>query len=398
MFPNIKAAHEKLKGTTKYQMATHNQQCADTVNDPSGMDLLEQFANTSHFGEYFDEPTSWNALDDADSNICPSCNIPMDIQGDEYVCSQCKRIASHSEGHLSRESSQCCNRYYGSSDPLREQRSNVFENLVSRRETYLKVVAARRGMTYVANCSLVDGAKELDSLAPSMSILANVARIYNEIQRKASAAGVPFVKRGDVKNEILAAIMFSECAKGEQRSKREIAEIMGLRTDGFSRGYEQLVRQSALGNATLDTDKQICDNKIRYYYKKTLGVFLEQQFDAYLQDEQLACHRESIIRTRDALSDVYVRFIRSIVSHSIKYHIGTQSQLQSKVVGAIWFIVRVMRYPITASQIDVMSSGIKKGTFLKFSRDIIRTARLRFIAKKRFPHLCEEGVIEELSI
>lgn len=356
--------------------------------------LLEQFA-MSAFGHEPAEGSSMNPQDEeVNSNICPTCHIPMEIQSDEYICSQCGRIVQHIDGHLSNEASQMgrhdLRRYYSSSDPLKAQRSGVYESLVAHRETYLKMIAQRRGVEYVQNSALV-GTDEICAAAPSTSILMNVARIYNDIQRKALAKGMPFVRRGDVKNEILAAILFVECNRSEQRSKREIAEMMGLHTDGFSRGYEQLLRQAADGNVSLDDDAKVCENKITFYYGRTLGAYIAQQFDD-------ACAGVSMALIRETLNGFYTRFIQRIIASSIKHHIGVQSQLQSKIVGAIWFIIVAMHYPITTQKIDVMSGGIKKGTFIKFSRAIIRSARLRHIAKRFFPHLAADGAIMNLGL
>ena len=172
---------------------------------------------------------------------------------------------------------------------------------------------------------------------------------------------------------------------------------MGLRTEGFSRGHEQLLLQSADGNITLDCDAKICENTIMFYYKKTLGAYLNDQFNAIKANPN-----NTMISTFESLRDITdesnLRFIRKIVNSSIKHHIGVQSQLQSKIVGTIWFIILAMRYPITSQQIDCMSGGIKKGTFLKFSRTIIKKARLRYMAKKHFPHLTCDGAIASLGL
>jgi len=347
--------------------------------------LLEQFARQSQ--------TCADCDDKIAPNICPNCLIPMDTQGNEYVCGQCKCIAAHTESYMASEFMQygCrdLRRHYGSSDPLGAQRVGVYENLITRRETYLKVVAERRGIPYVANSAMVDSARDLSALAPSTHILINVAKIYNEIQRKALTKGAPFIRRGDVKNEILAAILFVECGKSEQRSKKEIAEMMGLRTEGFSRGYEQLLLQSADGNVTLDSDEEICEHKISYYYERTIGAYIVARYNAPGGATELL---------RDVLNSYNLKFIRCIIRNALKHHIGVQSQLQSKIVGTIWFLICTMRYPLTTQYLDARSGGIKKGTFLKFSHTIAKSARLRHIAKNYFAHLRAKGAIAQLAL
>jgi hypothetical protein len=295
---------------------------------------------------------------------------------------------------------------------MKAQRNNVYESLIERRETYLRVIAARRGLPYVLNSSRIDSAGALAPFAPSTAAIIATARVYNDIQRNALAKGAPYVRRGDVKNEILAAILFAECGRTEQRSKKEIAEMMGLRTEGFSRGYEQLLLQSADGNITLDDDAQICDNKIAFYYGKTLGAFIAQSAPAsdlsVASDEppaqtapdespsNTAAHADIATLLRDTINRANIKFIRAVVMSSIRHYIGVRSQLQSKIVGAIWFIIVAMHYPIAIRDIDGMSGGIKKNTFLKFSRAIICSARLRCIAKRHFPHLAARGEIARI--
>lgn len=388
-----KSFDESVPPTVAPAVCESHQTAGATLEDDNQF-LLEEFDRASDLQDTED----FNP--EIESNMCPTCCIPMDVQGDEYICGQCKRISPHIEGHLSSEASQQGRRnprsYYSSSDPMKSQRSGVYESLIAHREAYLKIAAQRRGITYVPNSSLIDGADELCALAPSTSILISVAQIYNDIQRKSLAKGSPFVRRGDVKNEILAAILFVECSKSEQRSKKEIAEMMSLHTDGFSRGYEQLLRQSAEGNVSLDDDMKICENKIAFYYKKTLGAYI----DASMTTLPLEAGHDgsAIVPVRELLDQMYLRFIRRVISCSIKHHIGVQSQLQSKIVGAIWFIIVAMQYPITTQQIDAMSGGIKKGTFIKFSRAIIKSARLRHIARRNFPHLSIDDALMCLSI
>lgn len=333
------------------------------------------------------------------SNICPDCHSVMDTQGDEYVC-HCGRIVCHVDSHLTSDSSLRGGRdmrhYYGSSDPMKTQRTGVYDCLVAYREKYLMKIASRRGIPYDPSSSLVDGGA-LSEFAPSLSVLANVAKIYNDIQRAALKKGTQFIRRRDVRNEIIAAILSMECGKGDQMNKKEISEMMGLRTEGFSRGHEQLLLQSADGNIILDCDAKICENTIMFYYKKTLGAYLSDQFMATKMNPNNTLI-SALELLRDTDDELNLRFIRKIVNSSIKHHIGVQSQLQSKIVGTIWFIILAMRYPITTQRIDIMSGGIKKGTFLKFSRTIIKSARLRRMAKKHFPQLTYDGAVASLGL
>lgn len=349
--------------------------------------LLEQFARQTQA-----QLVSRARADTAplEANICPTCHIAMDICNDDYVCQQCRRIFP-SDRHFSTEVTKFGtrdSRYYSSSDPQREQRDGVFDGLVACRETYLRILAERRGITYVPNSSLIDGACAIGSFAPSTTTLLRCAEIYHDIQRKVCNSGETFTRRGDVKNEILAAILFFECIKREEmRSKREIAELMSLPNDGFSRGYEQLRRQAAKNNITLYSEDRLCAHMITYYFRTILGAYLDQQIatiSSMDQPQQYITDAQQIVN--DART-TFTKFVRQIIKCSNRCHIGINSQLQSRIVGTIWFIIRMVGYPITAQQIDSASGGIKKGTFLRFSRMILTDRRLLAVARQFFPQL-----------
>lgn len=364
----------------------------------SGESLLEQFARqSSALSAISSEPS-------IEANICPTCGIAMDICNDDYICKQCKRI-TRSDRHFSTESQKYSNRdsrrYYSSSDPQREQRDSVYESLVAHREEYLAALAAKYEIPYVPNSSLVDGASELSAHVPTTATLINVAAIYHDIQRKSSEnGGTSFVRRGDVKHEILAAILFFECIKGEEmRSKREIAEMMGLRSDGFSRGYEQLRKQAAIGNMDLYNEDKLCEHMIVYYFRITLGAYMDSAFAAVRNaPENSQQYISSYHLLLEESRDIFMRFIQEIINCAHRNHIGTKSLLQSKIVGIIWFIIQMTHYPISAQQIDMASGGIKKGTFLKFSRIILADPRLRRIAKRYFPQLSLPNFIKNFRL
>lgn len=349
---------------------------------PSDQLQLEQFARQSQ---------AWFAPDAQKSdrvppNVCSSCYIIMEVQGDFYICSRC-RCRVESDNHISTESysfkSRDSRRYYSSSDPSSEQRSGVYESLVEHRERYLKAIAEKCGLPYIPNSSLVDGSSRLCGFAPSTEILIKVANIYHDIQRKSSANGSTFTKRGEVKNDILAAILFFECIKGDQmRNKREIATMMSLGRDGFSRGLEHLRRQAAVGHITLYSIEQLCRHMITYYFRVTLGAYMDEQ--VRVVESRNESYATETIRMIKETRAIFVRFVYYVIKRAIKYHINEQSQLQSKIIGAIWFVIQQEHYPITAQQIDEATGGIKKNTFLKFSRAIIEHPRLFAIARRFF--------------
>ncbi len=320
------------------------------------------------------------------SNICAKCKIAMEIRDEQYECPSCGRIGSFIESHIVCTSQKFGSEMHGGggfrvqSDPLSDQRSRIFETLVERREAYLHMIAAKQGLVYVTGTSLIDEKNALSSFVPSTAILVAVAQNFSEILRKSQEKGSQFTKRKNIKNEVLAVLLHKECEKTEPFAKSKIAEMMGLRTDGFSRGYELLRLQVADGNTTLDDEGAICENKVNVYYAKILGQYFEEKSHDPTYLTAPIC---------PYLSKICFWFVRRVVNYAIKNQIGYQSQVQSKIVGAIWFAIRAMRLQITSSQLEALScgqatGGIKKATFLKFALEIQKNKRLFSIAQRYF--------------
>ena len=333
------------------------------------------------------------------NNICPKCLIAMEIQNDEYVCTECLRIFTFADCHIS--SSQPFTRHkdikrYASNDPLSEQYASIYDQLIARREEYITSRAKKLGIEYEPNSILTGTASAaIYALAPSTSVIISAIKQYMEIQRKAAETGKAFVKCGEVRDEVIALLIFMECSKTEQRSKREIAELVGLRTDGFSRGYGQLMHQVAAGNFVFDADDIICRDKTVALFKKTLGLYLDAKYGEN-SDTKMPAASKRVFHT--ILYNSFLQMIQHIVKASIENSICVKSRLQSKIVGTIWFIIRAMHYPISAKQIDAASRGIKRFTFLKFSRAIKARAKLRKIARFYIPTIGHGADIARITL
>jgi len=363
--------------------------------------LLFEFARRSQLGE-FDSCVSDAPSYDAcatrarATNICPDCCIPMEIQGDEYVCGQCRRIAAHAECHITSES-HCPSggkdaKHYGSSDPLRDKCASIYDTLIAQREEYTARLASERGIAYKPGSILFGCAPELAHLVPSTEALMNTATRYIEIQRRATASGTSFVKCGGVKNEVIALLLHLECSKnGSQRSKREIAEMIGLSTDGFSRGQTLLMIQSAAGNFDMEAEETMRENMILSTFNKTIGAYLDAKINAPLR-ASARDHGEPEPEPGlyyELLCARYMQIMRALIRYAVRHHICPQSQPQTKMVGIIWFITCAMNYRTTIEEdgIDVAACGIKRCTFVKFARAIKKNARLRRIVYEYMPHL-----------
>jgi transcription initiation factor TFIIIB Brf1 subunit/transcription initiation factor TFIIB len=258
----------------------------------------------------------------------------MQQQNVEYICESCGIVVPNSDAETqsyddkgTSGSASCRSKYYSSgTDYSHTQRKYIADQLTNNAKDY-------------------KGKPILDS------VLSEVATSYNNIQRHVAAkkqageaptnadtsAGKRWVRRGGIKDEVLACLLYFECIRqGDARKKRDIAQFMKLSTSGFSRG-EGIVRElQTRGDVELPECDDVPSQLIRRYCS-VLGV------------------------------EYYAGFVREIVEESEKRKIGMHSQVSSKIVGTIWVLLTHMHRKITAAELEKCTDGTKKNTFMKFS-------------------------------
>lgn len=272
-------------------------------------------------------------------NYCPNCSIPMEIAGSEYKCADCG-FTDTKEEIVETDKSNTRNavikistgakrgRHYNvSSDYSRTQRQALTEQLM-----YRHAVST--------------------ALNIPINIIQAVVGEYNKIQQSICEVVVmedgtrvnkKFVRRGNPKDEVLAALIYFECTReGLMRKKKDIAEFMGLKTGGFSRGENILRDLEAIGIITLP---------------KTI--------------EPARRLAERYIEALNLENPAYVEFVVDIVNESEAHKICMTSLLSSKVVGAIWLLICGLKLKIPCSALEKAADNIKKNTFLKFSTTVL---------------------------
>jgi len=183
-------------------------------------------------------------------------------------------------------------------------------------------------------------------------VLSAVADKYNAIQKDITEDRIDtegnicgkqkFVRRGNIKDEILAALIHAECIKHKLvRKKKDIAEFMKLPSAGFSRG-EDILR-------SLVSEGRIAEIEST----ETMQAHIQR----YLED--LEIEREN-----------YAGFITEVIETSERCRIGMNSQISSKVLGAIWIIITHCGLKITSARLEAAGDNTKKNTFVKFSQAV----------------------------
>lgn len=285
------------------------------------MSNLEQFAE------------SLLNIEDTDDipGICPTCLTAMNITGVDYQCKCgyiCSNAVEETRDHgdavstsLRRATGTYKGRMYNSTnDYAKAQKKMIVEQLMRNRRDY-------------------NGDKIPEN------ILQKTAEIYNGIQRNHESdedQEKKFVRRGPIKDEILSFLIEKVCeSEGLARSQQEISQFMKLRNNGYARGEKIVNSLIAAGRLALP----------------------EPVSDAVR-------HTDHFFEKMNITEPRYHKFVCDIFDISEQLQICMQSQPASKIVGAIYLLVRSEGLKFTAADIERFTS-IKKNTFNKFYKELV---------------------------
>jgi len=309
------------------------------------MSSLDQFDFEPMDEDEFERLNERKFDNEIDFNYCPECAVPMTLSGCEYHCGICGRVAEYLV-EVARERNDFGTnsiriftgankgRFYNiTNDYTKTQRKFILDQLKHNQSNY-------RGNSF------------------PVDVLVAVADKYNVIQKlitedQLNDAGEvigkkKFVRRGNIKDEVLAGLIYFECVRiGLVRKKRDIAMFMNLRTYGFSRGEDILRNIQAEGKLDLPVDEEPMEG------------FIDRYLEALDLDEKL-----------------YSGFIIEIVNESEMRRLGMNSQISSKIVGVIWIIIVKCKLSITSQQLEIAADNTKKNTFIKFYKIVLENIGL----------------------
>lgn len=265
------------------------------------------------------------------NKYCKECRVPMNTLQLGYQCGNCgllieedismtNELDSNPAGiHISTGHNKG-KMYNVSTDYTKIQLKTLLIQLLQKRRLY-------KGSDIPKNV-LLDVAKTYNDIQKS---------IIEEVEEDGKIVKKRFVKRGSIKDEVLGALIYFECRnKGLVRKKSSITEFMNLKNGGFARG------ESILRNL-------IADNKINITLKdETITDYTERYFEA--------------LNITEDCTD----FVVDLVNVSEKTRLGMNSQISSKIVGAIWVLICSKKMGITFKQLEKATDDTKKNTFIKF--------------------------------
>lgn len=277
--------------------------------------------------------------------ICSVCGLQMLFAGSNYQCDLC---GIETAGEIESDKSESTG---GSRRMQIGGRQRVFNTggdvSHTQRKALLEDLNRKNTMYAHAGKTVENGVLVFRPAIPT-SVIHDVANTYNLLQQtpitKAygeKTVASKFMHRGDVRAEILAALIYYKCLKhGHPRKRQDCARLMDLQNYGFARGESILRRMVAL-------------------------KYVNMEF----RDDDPRPAAEALIERLDMNID-HADFVVELVERCIDLQIGSTCLITSKVAGAIWILICHCGLPITSQQVEVAADSTKKNTFNKFSRAV----------------------------
>ena len=311
----------------------------DIFNIKSGMDSRD-LPPPELFDQFCNALAGMNLEQKQSATLCEKCGEPIRVSGDEGRCIECGNIQVYYRVRDANEQSFGRVRLKS-----RGGKIHVYNTGNSGYERTQKKV--------ISNL-LAHNQADFDGEPFPDNVVSAVIRLYSEIQYltedgEDGKSKKKFVRRGNLKEEVIAALIYFECNRaGQMRKKRDIARFMKLPTCGFSRGEDIIRGLQAEGFIDLPVDAETVDGFV-IRYLKNLAIFAG---------------------LRELADQTSISFVSALVNESETLNISRNSQTCSKVAGAIWLLCKYKFPGISVAQIERATDNTKKTTFMRFSLEI----------------------------
>lgn len=365
-------------------------------------------------------PGTSTLADSARTRMCADCACALELVLGGLVCPRCGLFVDAVDVSINStrntrtapikvSTGAAKGRWYNATDDYtRVQRKLILDQLLDRARVYtgpafpqsILVAAAnqyhhmQRTITEDSKCTPAHtDATELPINAPACMLMPAPAA-----GPATGPAKKKFVRRGSIKDELLAALIYFECIReGIVRKKKDIAKFMGLATNGFAHGEDTLRAFEARGLIDIPVNEMPIHGFV-HRYLAALGPAMyygvSTAAGAMAADGVIANSSVGTLCILDSLNappairdsthalpfdpnareQQYARlvnFITDLVALSESARVGMSSQISSKVVGAIWLLICGLQIGITAAQLEQAADCTKKNTFVKFSRAVM---------------------------
>ena len=280
---------------------------------------------------------------------CPTCAIPMQHIDIDYKCQTCgytciwepETTTDISTGHFHICSGGNKGKFYNPiTDYSKTQKRTLKDQFIRLADVYHDAYPAATPIPE----RIIDQAIEIYNGIQKFAIQHQSGAVT--LGEKPGDGERKFVRRGTIKDEILASLIYYICQnENRSRRKRDIAIFMKLTGQGFPRGEDIVKILAKQGVITLDMSE-----KPFTYIERYLAVL--------------------------QIDEKYIDFITQVVELSDQNNICTRSQTSSKIVGAISILIQILGLKITSKQIEAACDNTKKNTFDKFAKEILSNMKI----------------------
>jgi hypothetical protein len=277
--------------------------------------------------------------DTPDYNMCSDCSVIMTQRLGGLECPTCGRCLTVTGDNI-KESLDYIDSYvkinrkgriYSSvTDYAKMQKKVNLAILTECNEKYKKLSTSSNGtvtIDKIADDILNEAADTCTAI--QKLVIDEVDESGNTIKQK------KFVKRGNIKRELIAACLYYTCLKNlDGRKRTSIAEFMMLNTQGFSNGEHALRDLSNAGKIPLSTNIDPAPAFATRYLKK-LNMYNANRYN----------------------------FILDLIDYTFENSICISTILSTKVVGCIWLLNIYEGLKLTPTDIMSNCDGLKKNTW-----------------------------------
>jgi predicted RNA-binding Zn-ribbon protein involved in translation (DUF1610 family) len=270
-------------------------------------------------------------------NYCPDCKIPMILAGSEYQCVQCGQVQQYAADSCKDHGETVSGSIRISTGANKGRFYNITGDYTKTQKKFILEQLLQNQSGFTGN-------------AFPLNVLNAVATQYNTIQKLITEDDIDsdgkvrgqkkFVRRGNIKDEVLAALIYFEAIREKMvRKKKDIALFMKLPTNGFSRGEDILRNLVAECRISLPVDEEP----------------IEGYIDRYLDELNID-------------NPSFSKFVVEMVDESERRKIGMSSQLSSKIVAGVHIAITQNKMKITPMAFEKACDNTKKNTYMKFCR------------------------------
>jgi hypothetical protein len=166
-----------------------------------------------------------------------------------------------------------------------------------------------------------------------------------------------FVRRGNVKKEIIGALIYYECIKeGVPFKKKEIAALLCLAKEGISRGEDIIRSLAADQKIVLPRALNVTQDYISRYFTALLAEAAKSNLDA----RALQWPRAQA-------------FIYDLITDAPKFGLGINMIETTRIIGAIWFLIAIFDAEATIPVIDSLATVVNLTTAIAPTEAILPT-------------------------